>query len=89
MRHDLKGLGVYGTVGLELVLSVFVGLWGGQWLDRKFSLSPWLTLLGIGFGAAAGVRGLIRALRIAKKELEEEDNNEREARRKYHEKSQR
>jgi ATP synthase protein I len=89
MRQDWKAIGVYSTVGLEFGLSVLVGLWAGQWLDRRFSLYPWLTLLGIGFGTAAGVRSLIRATRRAKTELENEEKAEREARRKYHERSQR
>jgi F0F1-type ATP synthase assembly protein I len=88
MRQDFKGLGTYGTVGLEFGLSVLVGLWGGQWLDKKFGFAPWLTLLGIGFGTAAGVRALIRAHRQAQKELKAEEEREREARRKYHERTQ-
>jgi F0F1-type ATP synthase assembly protein I len=88
MRQDWKGLGVYGTVGLEFGLSVLFGLWAGQWLDRKFSLYPWLTLVGLGFGTAAGIRNLFRAMKRAKAELLEEERAEREARRKYHERHQ-
>jgi F0F1-type ATP synthase assembly protein I len=85
MKQDFRGLGVYGTVGLEFGLSVLLGLWAGQWLDRRFALYPWLTLVGIGFGTAAGIRSLIRTMRRATKELEQEDLALREARRKYHE----
>lgn len=89
MRQDFRGLGAYGTVGLEFGLSVLVGLWAGQWLDRRFSLYPWCTLVGIGFGTAAGIRSLMRTLRRATKELEQEDKEIRDARRKYHEQHQR
>jgi len=85
MRQDLKGLGTYGTVGLEFALSVLVGLFGGQWLDKRWGTAPWLTLLGLGFGMAAGIRSLLRALKAAQRELEEEERLEREARRKYFE----
>jgi ATP synthase protein I len=85
MRQDLKGLGTYGTVGLEFGLSVLFGLLGGQWLDKKFGSSPWLALVGLGFGMAAGVRTLLRALKAAQRELHEEEQREREARRKYFE----
>jgi F0F1-type ATP synthase assembly protein I len=88
MRQDFKGLGTYGTVGLEFGLSVLFGLWGGQWLDKKFGTTPWLTLIGIVFGTAAGVRALIRAHRQAQRELKDEEEREREARRKYHERHQ-
>lgn len=84
MKQDLRGLGTYGTVGLELGLSILVGLFGGQWLDKKLATSPWLTLIGLAFGTAAGIRSLLRALENAKREIEEEDRREREARRKYH-----
>jgi len=85
MRQDLKGLGTYGTVGLEFALSVLFGLFGGQWLDKKLGTAPWLTLIGLGFGMAAGIRSLWRALKAAQREIEEEDRLELEARKKYHE----
>lgn len=88
MRQDWKGLGAYGTVGLEFGLSILFGLWAGQWLDRRFATKPWLTLIGLGFGTAAAVRTLIFALRRAQRELQEEEKREREARRKYHEPTQ-
>lgn len=87
MRQDLKGLGTYGTVGLEFGLSVLFGLLGGQWLDKRLGWAPWLTLIGLGFGSAAGIRTLWRAAKAAERELEREEQREREARRQYHERS--
>jgi F0F1-type ATP synthase assembly protein I len=84
VQQHWKGLGTYGTVGLELALSVFVGLFGGQWLDRRFGTEPWLTLLGLAFGAAAGFRSLWRALDKMNREAEKEEARARELRRKYH-----
>lgn len=83
VKQDWKGVGSYGTVGLELVLSVLVGLFGGQFLDHRFHTTPWLTLIGLGYGIAAGVRGLYRAAQRATREAEELDRKEREERRKY------
>lgn len=85
MKQDLSGLGTYGTVGLELGLSILVGLFGGQWLDKTLGTAPWLTLIGLAFGTAAGIRSLLRALESAKREIAEDDRRQREARRKYHE----
>ncbi len=85
MQPQWKGFGSYGTVGLELALSVLVGLFGGQWLDKKFDTHGVLTLVGLGFGLAAGIRAVWRALQRANREAEEYERREREARKKFHE----
>ena len=53
------------TVGLNLVLSTFVGLAIGYGLDSLFHTSPWLTIIFLLIGIIAGFREL---LRIAKKQ---------------------
>jgi ATP synthase protein I len=83
MQRRLKDIGVYGTVGLEFGGAVLVGLWLGQWLDKKFHTSPWLLLVGMGFGTAAGIRTLMRAARRASQEIEDEDREESARRREY------
>jgi ATP synthase protein I len=87
VKQEWKGVGRYGTVGLELVLSVIVGLFAGQFLDRRFHTAPWLMLVGLGYGIAAGVRGLYRAAQRATREADELERREREERRKYRKKS--
>ena len=79
-----KGFGSYSTVGLELALSVIVGLFAGQWLDEKLDSGGLLTVLGMVLGAVAGFRSLFRALRRANREAEKTDTEERAARRDYH-----
>lgn len=71
----------YATVGLELVLSILFGYFGGRWLDEKLHTHGWLTWLGFGFGVAAGFRAVYRAAMQAKREAEEEDERERNRRR--------
>ena len=83
MKQDWKGIGRYGTVGLELVLSVLLGLFAGQFLDKRLHTGPWLTLIGLAYGIAAGVRGLYRAAQRATCEAEEFDRREREKRKQY------
>jgi ATP synthase protein I len=73
----------YGTVGLEVVLSVLLGLIGGWWLDGRLGSGPWLTLLGLAYGVAAAARALYRAARRATKEAEELDRRERDARKDF------
>ena len=53
------------TVGLNLVLSTFVGLAIGYGLDRLFHSSPWLTIIFLILGIIAGFRELFR---MAKKQ---------------------
>jgi F0F1-type ATP synthase assembly protein I len=49
-------------LGFELVVPLLVGLFGGQWLDRRFGTAPWLLLTGVIVGAAAGVLSLYRRI---------------------------
>ena len=53
------------TVGINLVLSTFVGLAIGYGLDSLFHSSPWLTIIFLILGIIAGFREL---LRMAKKQ---------------------
>jgi ATP synthase protein I len=51
------------SVGLELGLSVIIGLLIGYALDARLGSTPWLMLLFLGFGLIAGFRGVLRAVR--------------------------
>lgn len=51
------------SVGLELGLSVIIGLVIGMYLDRTLGSEPWLMLVFLGFGFTAGFRGVLRAVR--------------------------
>jgi ATP synthase protein I len=86
VNKSWKGIGSYSTVGLDFTLSILVGLLGGRWLDRKFGTGGWLTIIGLGFGIAAGVRTLMRALKQANREAEEAERKDREERTKFHDK---
>jgi ATP synthase protein I len=79
-RQDLKGLTAfadYGTVGLNLVLSILFGFAGGRWLDRRLGTNGWLTVIGFGFGVVAGFRFLYQAAVKMRRETEAEDERER------------
>jgi ATP synthase protein I len=58
----LRQFGLFGTVGLHLVLGTFTGLAIGYYLDRILGTSPWLTLVFLGFGIAAGFVNLFRVV---------------------------
>jgi ATP synthase protein I len=50
------------SVGIEFALSVLIGVFAGRWLDGKLGSSPWLMILCLCLGFAAGLRSLIRAM---------------------------
>lgn len=72
-----RELGKYSALGLEMAISVVVGLAIGYYLDKWLGTSPWLTIVWIGLGFAAGVRSLYRSAVQSGKSLE---NNEEEKR---------
>src|SRR5687768_680727 len=45
------------SVGLELGISVIIGVLFGYWLDRKLGTEPWMMLLFLVLGFVAGMRG--------------------------------
>ena len=63
------------SVGLELGLSVAIGLLLGWWLDQHLGTQPWLMLLWLVFGLVAGFRGVFRAIKRADRAAAQEDAN--------------
>jgi ATP synthase protein I len=55
-RRLLRLVGFASTIGLTLVLSTVIGLAVGIWLDKVFDTGPWLTLIFLVLGIAAGFR---------------------------------
>ena len=69
-KRKLFGLiGRYSTIGLEMVISVVIGILFGWWLDRLFNTKPWLTIVFMLFGIVAGFRSLFKLL----KDIEKDD----------------
>ena len=65
--RSLKELAYFSSIGLAVALSIFIGLAIGVYLDRRFDTTPWLTLIGLGFGIAAGYRNIGLAIRKSRK----------------------
>jgi ATP synthase protein I len=62
MKDEYKAIGSWSTVGLEIVLSLIIGFFGGRWLDGKLGTAPWISLVGFAFGCAAAVKVLLRTV---------------------------
>ncbi len=62
-RRNIRELAYYSSLGLSVALSIFIGLAAGIYLDRYFQSSPWLTLIFLCLGIAAGYRNIGLAIR--------------------------
>jgi len=76
-RAFFRELGRYSALGLELAISVVLGLAIGYYLDKWLGTGPWMTVVWIGIGFAAGVRSLYRAALRSGKDLEKEEEAKR------------
>jgi ATP synthase protein I len=61
-RRWVRQLGLLSGLGLTLVISTVLGLWGGHILDRWLGSHPLLMLTGLVLGIAAGFVNLFRAV---------------------------
>ncbi len=66
--NSLLAAGDYIGVGLQFAGSIVLFLFVGQWLDSRLGTEPWLLLIGVFVGAAAGFYALYRQLVIAPRE---------------------
>ena len=69
--------GPYITMGTQFTASMLLGLLGGWWLDKTWSISPLFLILGTFLGAGAGFYHLYKVLMAEeqerKKKQEEQD----------------
>jgi ATP synthase protein I len=76
MRQQWKAVGSYGTLGLEVVLSILVGLWIGQWLDGKLGTAPALSVVWFFFGLAAAGKSVWRTWKEMQAETAREEREQ-------------
>ena len=69
-----KALGELSSLGVAMVLATIIGLAGGYFADRWLRTSPWLTLIGLGFGIVAGFVILFRSAKAAERALDDDDD---------------
>jgi F0F1-type ATP synthase assembly protein I len=72
---QLKAFARLGAVGMELAVSTVLGLLGGRWLDQKLSTEPFLTIVGLLLGVAAGFVSLFRAIKSNQQAAESEESS--------------
>lgn len=62
-RGLFTGLALVVSIGVNLVATTFVGLAIGYYLDEYFSTGPWLTVIFLVLGIAAGFRQIYMVLK--------------------------
>ncbi|MBF0622357.1 MAG: AtpZ/AtpI family protein [Magnetococcales bacterium] len=60
-KAEKSGLGMALSLGSEMVSATLIGVGMGYGLDRWLETKPWLTILFLFFGIAAGFRNMYRA----------------------------
>ncbi|MBC7561281.1 MAG: AtpZ/AtpI family protein [Gemmatimonadaceae bacterium] len=65
-----SGLRMAGA-GVQFAAALIIGLYGGQWLDRRYSTAPVFLYLGVAVGAIGGMTVLYRQLMRATRDEEE------------------
>ena len=76
-RELFRELGRYSALGLEMAISVVIGLAIGYYLDKWLGTGPWLTVVWLALGFAAGVRSLYRSAVQSEKDLEKIEEKKR------------
>lgn len=66
-RRTIREFAYFSSIGLSIAISIFLGLFAGVYLDRRFGTHPWLTLIGLGLGIAAGFKNIALALKKSRK----------------------
>ncbi len=62
-RRYIKELAYFSTIGLSVALAIFIGLAIGVYLDRRWGTTPWMTLLFMVLGIAAGFKNIGLAIK--------------------------
>ena len=66
-RRAIRELAYYSSLGLQIALSIFIGLFLGIYFDGRLDSTPWLTLIGLGMGIVAGYRNIGLAIKKSRK----------------------
>lgn len=59
--------GEFAGVGLQFALTIVVFMFAGIWLDKRLHTSPWLVIVCVFVGAAAGFFSIYRKLMAAQR----------------------
>ncbi len=72
-----KSYGRYGTVGIELIVSMALGYYGGRYLDARVGGRGWVTFVGFLLGVGVGFRSIFAAGRHMQRDIERAEKEDR------------
>jgi len=84
VQGNWKGIGSYGTLGLEIALGLILPCYVGQLADARWDTGSTFLIIGFFLGIAHGVRAVWRVLERSKREAHEEEQRRKEARKRYY-----
>lgn len=73
----VKNLAFLSQIGLSLVLPIVLFLMLASYLQNKFGMGDWTTLVALILGLVSGVSSFISFLRYAYNEAKKSEENER------------
>lgn len=73
-RHSMAAR--WSSIGIQFVISVLLGYWGGTWLDGKFGTDPWFMCIGMFAGMAAAIYDMVVLTKQSVKALKEDDSDD-------------
>jgi len=73
-KEIVKSLISYSSLGLEMGISVAIGIAIGYFLDKYFKTSPYLTIIFMIFGIVAAFKSIYELIKKTEKE-DGRDNN--------------
>jgi ATP synthase protein I len=74
-KKDLaRSLMSYSSLGIEMGLSVAIGIALGYFLDLFFKTSPYLTIIFMVFGVAAAMKTIFTLLKKVQKDNERDNH---------------
>ncbi|HSV96316.1 MAG TPA: AtpZ/AtpI family protein [Spirochaetota bacterium] len=82
-KGTIRGVLAYSTIGLQLAGMVLVFVYGGHWLDERYSTSPGFLVVGTVLGLSIGFYSLIKELGAIDKRLKGHKEEEQEKGRKW------
>ena len=64
-KGEEKSGAALAGIGVQFVVLIVAGMYGGQWVDRQFGFSPWGLVAGVFLGAVLGFVALLRMVRTS------------------------
>ena len=68
----VRQVGIATTIPMILAAGPLVGYWIGQWVDRRFGMEPWGTVILALSGLAAGIKQVVEIIRRLNEETKKD-----------------